>query len=229
MRGLLALTLIALSCVSSPADAKRRGVQPNRGRSKGGRHARRTVPLPVRPPLQARNNGGAESSFVAPFVNIWSQLSDAEAAQTVAFMHAQSELNLTATENATSWSNSIVVVRRHPSPVLTRQVETLLPNKTLALDFLSSKTGVPQRYARVSIIFGATNDTNAYLREYSVGPLNGGTVYYKELNWQTTKGTTKQPVRSASKAFTHLADLRSRRHALRVDGQHLQHRRRPHA
>ena len=70
-----------------------------------------------------------------------------------------------------------------------------MPNKTLALSYLSSKTGVPQRYARVSIIFGATNGTTAYLKEYSVGPLNGGQMYYSELNWQTTKGSTRQPVR----------------------------------
>ena len=111
MRGLLALTLVALSCVSSPAEAKRRGVEPNRGRRKGGRHAKRTVPMPARPALQPRNNDKS-SSIVAPFVNIWAQLSNDEAAQTVAFMHAQPDLNLTRTENATSWDNSIVVVGR---------------------------------------------------------------------------------------------------------------------
>jgi primary-amine oxidase len=43
----------------------------------------------------------------APKPNIWGQLTGDEAASVIAWLFAQKELNLTVSENATSWDNSV--------------------------------------------------------------------------------------------------------------------------
>jgi primary-amine oxidase len=47
------------------------------------------------------------SPITAPKPNIWGQLTDDEAASVVAWLFAQKDLNLTVSENATSWDNSV--------------------------------------------------------------------------------------------------------------------------
>lgn len=46
----------------------------------------------------------------APKPNIWGQLTGDEAASVIAWLFAQKELNLTVSENATSWDNSVWVI-----------------------------------------------------------------------------------------------------------------------
>ncbi len=46
-------------------------------------------------------------SVKAPKENVWGELSGPDAAAVVAFLFAQSELNLTTTNNATGWDNTL--------------------------------------------------------------------------------------------------------------------------
>lgn len=63
--------------------------------------------------LAARDNstsscaGAAAVEIKAPKKNIWDQFDDLDAAGVVAWLFAQSELNLTVSENATAWDNSM--------------------------------------------------------------------------------------------------------------------------
>lgn len=45
--------------------------------------------------------------ITAPKQNIWDQLEDVDAAGVVAWLFAQPEFNLTVSENATAWDNSV--------------------------------------------------------------------------------------------------------------------------
>ncbi len=40
-------------------------------------------------------------------MNVWGELADRDAADVVGFLFAQPELNLTASENATEWDNTL--------------------------------------------------------------------------------------------------------------------------
>lgn len=51
--------------------------------------------------------GAAAREVTAPKQNIWDQLDDIDAAGVVAWLFAQPEFNLTVTENATAWDNSV--------------------------------------------------------------------------------------------------------------------------
>lgn len=51
--------------------------------------------------------GGAAVEITAPKKNVWDQLDDVDAAGVVAWLFAQSEFNLTVSENATAWDNSV--------------------------------------------------------------------------------------------------------------------------
>ncbi len=47
------------------------------------------------------------TSITAPKMNVWGELADRDAADVVGFLFAQPELNLTASENATEWDNTL--------------------------------------------------------------------------------------------------------------------------
>lgn len=51
--------------------------------------------------------GTAAVEITAPKANVWDQLNDVDAAGVVAWLFAQPEFNLTVSENATAWSNSV--------------------------------------------------------------------------------------------------------------------------
>ncbi|KAK0654082.1 Membrane primary amine oxidase [Lasiodiplodia hormozganensis] len=96
--------------------------------------------------------------ITSPYRNVFLPLSDPEAVSITRFLHDQPKLNLTAAENATSWDNTIV------------GVETLPPNKSVALPFLNGqKAALPKRYAKATIKFAATDEP--YYEDYLVGPL----------------------------------------------------------
>ncbi|KAK4699567.1 hypothetical protein P7C70_g6693, partial [Phenoliferia sp. Uapishka_3] len=132
----------------------------------------------VRPAIQnyrvnAAENVTVSNSSATPVVsasknNVWITLTNNEAAGVVKFLHEQSELNLTAAADAGTWDNMISVIDLNP------------PNKTAALDYLAGTGPEPPRYARASLMFGATLEP--YLEDFIVGPLP---------NWATTKGTSK--------------------------------------
>ena len=47
------------------------------------------------------------TAVTAPKSNVWGELNDKDAAAVVAWLFGQSELNLTVTENATAWDNTV--------------------------------------------------------------------------------------------------------------------------
>lgn len=93
----------------------------------------------------------------APYKNIFKSLSNDEAASVIGFLHAQESLNLTASDEAGSWDNSIMVV------------DLYAPNKTDALPYLQGEGDAPARWALASLSFGATEEP--YIQEWVVGPL----------------------------------------------------------
>lgn len=61
-------------------------------------------------------------------------------------------------------------------------------NKTDATDYLAKGADEPARWARVSIMFGATEQP--YVEDYQVGPLPKPTSY-QPLGYTSTKGSSK--------------------------------------
>jgi primary-amine oxidase len=51
------------------------------------------------------------------------------------------------------------------------QVTLQHPNKTEIVPYLDGNATIPGRYARATVMFGATNSTDSYWQEYAVGPL----------------------------------------------------------
>jgi primary-amine oxidase len=52
--------------------------------------------------------GGSEAhAITAPYENLWAGLTDAEAVSVVAWLFSQTSLNLTATEDAGAWDNTV--------------------------------------------------------------------------------------------------------------------------
>lgn len=51
--------------------------------------------------------GAAAAQLSAPKVNVWAELVETDAAAVVAWLFSQSEFNLTTTENATEWDNTV--------------------------------------------------------------------------------------------------------------------------
>ena len=54
---------------------------------------------------QCQNNGAKLIS--APHPNVWEGLTDSEAASVVSWLFNQTELNLTTTDDATAWDNTM--------------------------------------------------------------------------------------------------------------------------
>jgi primary-amine oxidase len=107
-----------------------------------------------------RNNDGASLSIppktTAPYKNIFNSLSNDEAASVIGYLHAQDSLNLTSSDEAGSWDNSIMVL------------DLYTPNKTDALSYFSGGE-MPERWAVASISFGATEEP--YVQDWVIGPL----------------------------------------------------------
>ncbi|KAF3067550.1 Membrane primary amine oxidase [Trichoderma lentiforme] len=95
-----------------------------------------------------------QPSVSAPHQNIWGGLADKEVAGIIDLLHQHSTgLNLTTEDRAGSI---------HP--------ELLVPNKSDVLLFINKNTTKPPpRYARATLMFGAT--PNPFLQDYVIGPL----------------------------------------------------------
>ncbi|KAF2813058.1 membrane copper amine oxidase [Mytilinidion resinicola] len=117
--------------------------------------------------------------LAAPKPNVWAGLTNDETASVTAWLFAQTSLNLTQTENATEWDNTIMLV------------ELMTPNKTDVLAFLEGVVErPPTRYAHVMIDHRA--DENPYYADILVGPLplqNGtnGSATWEPLTYPFTK------------------------------------------
>ena len=94
-----------------------------------------------------------ETTFSAPHANVWAQLTNDEAASVIEWLHdsSKSGLNLTAAENATAWDNTISVV------------DALMPNKTAVLDYVENGGAKPERWAKVSLMNGATEEPTMWV------------------------------------------------------------------
>ncbi|KAH7000475.1 copper amine oxidase [Ilyonectria destructans] len=113
----------------------------------------------------------------APKENIWAGLTEPEAVSIVEWMFAQPELNLTASEDAGSWDNTLLLV------------ELMRPNKTDALSYVDDAGSLPTRYAHAVISHQA--DENPYYQDILVGPLPvaNGTTTWSALEYPYTRKT----------------------------------------
>lgn len=96
---------------------------------KGKRDARLNAVLPRNETTLSSCAGTAAVEITAPKQNIWDQLEDVDAAGVVAWLFEQPEFNLTVSENATAWDNSVYVhnlLRCMYTKVLTMLSESLL-------------------------------------------------------------------------------------------------------
>ena len=117
-------------------------------------------------PTNQTDTTSAYPTTTAPKLNIFSSLSNDEAAQVIGFLHNQTDLNLTASSDAGDWDNSILVV------------DLYAPNKTDALAYLDGNATQPDRFARVSILFGATEEP--YAQDWVVGPIGDSMSYWPD-------------------------------------------------
>ncbi|KAF1812382.1 membrane copper amine oxidase [Eremomyces bilateralis CBS 781.70] len=116
-------------------------------------------------------------TITAPKENIFAGLSDVEAASVVAFLFDQKTLNLTTSDEAGSWDNTITLV------------ELLQPNKTAALSYLDGNGTPPVRYAHVMLNCRSTEEP--YYQDLTVGPLpiSNGTTTIAALEYPYTRKT----------------------------------------
>lgn len=119
---------------------------------------------------------GAQS-IAAPYMNVWSSLTDDEAASVAAWLFLQPKFNLTNTEDAGEWDNSLLMI------------ELMEPNKTDVLNYLDNGGSTPTRYAHVIIDHRA--DVDPYYQDLIVGPLplQNGTVKAESLTYPYTRKT----------------------------------------
>lgn len=103
-------------------------------------------------------------AITAPKENPWNGLTDVEAATVTAWLFDQPELNLTTSDEAGEWDNSIILV------------ELNHPNKSDVISYFDGNGPAPPRYAHVVLDFRATVDP--YYQDILVGPLplQNGTV-----------------------------------------------------
>ncbi|KAJ5587639.1 uncharacterized protein N7459_003404 [Penicillium hispanicum] len=113
----------------------------------------------------------------APRQNIWSGLTDPEAASVLSWLFKQPDLNLTTTKEAGNWDNTIELV------------ELMQPNKTDVLGYIDEGGKAPSRYAHVVIDHRAT--TEPYYADILVGPLPiiNGTTQWVPLEYPFTRKT----------------------------------------
>lgn len=110
---LATLALLAQDALARPSpEPKASWVRKGHGRKvisnmlKGKRDARQNNLTP-RANITSSCAGAAAVEITAPRQNVWDQLDDVDAAGVVAWLFAQSEFNLTVSENATAWDNSM--------------------------------------------------------------------------------------------------------------------------
>ncbi|TEB24011.1 copper amine oxidase [Coprinellus micaceus] len=130
------------------------------------------------------NDGTCPAPFAipgkTPKKNIWAGLTKDEVTTVLGYVHDPvSGLNLTAYDKKGLWDNYVYLV------------EQIMPNKTDALAYIDGKGTAPDRYARVAISFGATDQP--YYEDYIVGPLPISNLTKAEpLTYYYNKGSSKQ-------------------------------------
>ncbi|KAE8449302.1 hypothetical protein EG329_008203 [Mollisiaceae sp. DMI_Dod_QoI] len=119
-------------------------------------------------------------AVAAPYSNVWSSLTDDEAASVAAWLFSQPSFNLTKAEDAGEWDNSLLMI------------ELMEPNKTDVLNYLENGGPLPTRFAHVIIDHRAAVD--AYYQDLLVGPLplQNGTIKAEYLTYPYTRKTNGQ-------------------------------------
>lgn len=109
---LATLSLLAQDVFARPApEPKSAWVRKGHGRKaisdvlKGKRDLRRSTVVPRNESSSCA--GTLATELTAPKKNVWGGLEDTDAVAVVAWLFAQPEFNLTVTENATAWDNSV--------------------------------------------------------------------------------------------------------------------------
>lgn len=113
--GALSVYLVTLASVGALArpspEPKSAWVRKGHGRKaisdvlKGKRDLRRSTSTPLNTTASCAGALAAEVS--APKVNVWAEIEGTDAAAVVSWLFSQPEFNLTTTENATEWDNSV--------------------------------------------------------------------------------------------------------------------------
>ena len=121
------------------------------------------------------NAGPAD--FRAPKHNVWSGLTNREAADVTKWLFAQKDLNLTVAEKATEWDNSVLLV------------ELMIPNKTEVLLYIDGQGSPPVRWAHVSLDLRASLEPT--YTDILVGPLpvDNLTTTWQPLEYPYTRKT----------------------------------------
>ncbi|KAH8653519.1 copper amine oxidase [Xylariales sp. PMI_506] len=137
--------------------------------------------------LEARADSANETcstskaaTITAPYTNIWAGITDDEAASVIAWLFDQPALNLTTSEDAGAWDNTVLLV------------ELQMPNKTDVVAFVDGNATAPARYAHVILDNRATDDP--YFQDLLVGPLplTNCTAHYEPLEYPYTRKTSGQ-------------------------------------
>ncbi|KAF9886523.1 hypothetical protein FE257_011430 [Aspergillus nanangensis] len=113
----------------------------------------------------------------APKENAWHGLSGDETASVVQWLFHQKDLNLTTTDDAGEWDNTIALV------------ELLRPNKTDVVSYLDGDGQIPTRYAHVVLSNRATDE--AHYADIVVGPLpiKKSVTHWAPLEYPYTRKT----------------------------------------
>ncbi|KAK5165228.1 uncharacterized protein LTR77_009326 [Saxophila tyrrhenica] len=106
-------------------------------------------------------NGSCDTAgpedFKAPKANVWSGLTDVEAASVTKWLFRMSGLNLTNSSKAGEWDNTLLLV------------ELNVPNKTDVLPYIDGNASAPERWAHAVLDMRASEDP--VLADILVGPL----------------------------------------------------------
>lgn len=106
-------------------------------------------------------NGSCTASgpidFAAPKANVWSGLTDTEAANVTRWLFELSGLNLTNSSQAGAWDNTLLLV------------ELNIPNKTDVISYIDGNSSAPERWAHAVLDLRST-DQPTYT-DILVGPL----------------------------------------------------------
>ena len=135
----------------------------------------------------------APADFKAPKKNIWSGLTNREAADVAKWLFHQKDLNLTVSEDAGEWDNTVLLV------------ELMIPNKTDALGYIDGLGRAPTRYAHVVLDIRATEEP--LYKDILVGPIpvRNGTTKWQPLEYPYTRktgGTVRNLDADADKLYT---------------------------
>ncbi|CAD0050799.1 unnamed protein product [Aureobasidium pullulans] len=176
---LAASFLYAHGALSAPSpDPKAAWVRQGRARKAASKNGRRWLNETSTPSIVTSCSESNYTKASAPKVNVWGGLTDIEAASVTQWLFAQPELNLTVSDDAGEWDNSVLLV------------ELMHPNKTDVLSYLDNAGPAPPRYAHVVLDHRAAVDP--YYQDILVGPIEpfgvkNGTTRWVPLEYPYTR------------------------------------------